>query len=329
MTIRLAITPGEPAGIGPDLVIQIAQQAHPHELVVIADPELIITRAKQLKLPIKLNPFSPDDKAQALPAGELSILPVNTIAPVIAGELNPKNGAYVIETLDQAINGCQQGWFDGMVTAPVNKAVINDAGTPFSGHTEYLAAQTQTEQVVMMLASDAMRVALVTTHLPLKDVASAITAEHLEKVIRILAHDLEQHFGISKPKIIVLGLNPHAGEGGHMGHEEIDTIIPVMEKLQAEGLQLIGPLPADTAFTEKHLNNCDAVLAMYHDQGLPTLKYQSFGQGVNVTLGLPIIRTSVDHGTALDLAGSGKANAGSLHYAINYAITLAKHRRSL
>lgn len=327
MTLRLAITPGEPAGIGPDLVVQIAQQAHDVELVLIADPEVIKARAEQLKLPLKLHSFNPNVKPSTQLAGELTILPVTTAETVIAGELNPNNGAYVIETLSQAIKGCQQAWFDGMVTAPVNKAVINDAGTPFSGHTEFLAEQTDTEQVVMMLASDEMRVALVTTHLPLKDVAEAINANHLEKVIRILAHDLEQHFGIAKPRITVLGLNPHAGEGGHMGREEIDVIIPVMEKLKIQGINLTGPLPADTAFTQKHLQACDAVLAMYHDQGLPTLKYQSFGQGVNITLGLPIIRTSVDHGTALDLAGTGKADAGSLNSAINYAISLAKHRR--
>jgi 4-hydroxythreonine-4-phosphate dehydrogenase len=255
------------------------------------------------------------------------VLPVTLATNCIAGTLDTRNAHYVLATLSAAIDGCLNQHFAAMVTAPVNKAVINDAGIAFSGHTEFLAQRTGTEQVVMMLATEGLRVALVTTHLPLAKVAEAINASHLEKVLRILQGDLQHYFGLDTPRITVLGLNPHAGEGGHMGTEEIDEIIPCLDKLRAQGFQLTGPLPADTAFTQKHLAQCDTVLAMYHDQGLPVLKYKGFGNAVNITLGLPIIRSSVDHGTALDLAGSGKADLGSLQTALHYAITMAENRQ--
>jgi 4-hydroxythreonine-4-phosphate dehydrogenase len=329
MTIlRIALTPGEPAGIGPDLIIQLAQTEHSAELIAIADPALLQQRAEKLKLPLTIRLFDSSLAPQINKASELCVLPIALAKSCIAGELNIDNAHYVLATLDAAINGCMDNTFAAMVTAPVNKAVINDAGISFSGHTEYLAEKTDTEQVVMMLATEGLRVALVTTHLPLQEIPKEITSAKVETITRILHHDLQQHFGLQQPKITVLGLNPHAGEGGHMGREEIDEIIPCMEKLITEGMQLTGPLPADTAFTEKHLVQCDAVLAMYHDQGLPVLKYKGFGNAVNITLGLPIIRTSVDHGTALDLAGSGLADMGSLQTALSYAINMAEHRSS-
>ncbi len=327
-TLRIALTPGEPAGIGPDLAIQLAQTEQAVELVAIADPQLLQQRAAQLKLPLKLRYFDHNSPAQPTAASELCVLPVPLATPCQTGSLNPNNARYVLTTLSTAIDGCMNNNFAAMVTAPVHKGIINDAGIAFSGHTEFLAQQTTTEQVVMMLATEGLRVALVTTHLPLQQVPSEITATRIETITRILHKDLQQHFGLSSPRITVLGLNPHAGEGGHMGREEIDEIIPCMEKLNAEGMALTGPLPADTAFTQKHLTDCDAVLAMYHDQGLPVLKYKGFGKAVNITLGLPIIRTSVDHGTALDLAGTGLADKGSLQTALDTAITMARHKSS-
>jgi 4-hydroxythreonine-4-phosphate dehydrogenase len=326
MTLRIAITTGEPAGIGPDLVIQLAQQQHNVELVAIADPNLLQQRAHQLNLPLRLHNLDLSQAPQANSPAELTILPVNLTSPCQAGTLNTDNAHYVLATLDAAIDGCMNDSFAAMVTAPIHKAIINDAGINFSGHTEYLAHRTNTPQVVMMLATLGLRVALVTTHLALKDVPEKITSPHIQTVSRILYNDLQHYFGLAKPVITMLGLNPHAGEGGHMGREEIDHIIPAIEQLRSEGMQIIGPLPADTAFTEKHLIQCDAVLAMYHDQGLPVLKYKGFGKAVNITLGLPMIRTSVDHGTALDLASTGKADGGSLQTALDYAITMAKHR---
>jgi 4-hydroxythreonine-4-phosphate dehydrogenase len=321
---RIALTAGEPAGIGPDLLIALAQQPHQAQLIAIADADLLAQRAAQLGLPLRLSPWQPGQTTAAR-AGELFIAPVPLIAPVTAGTLNPANARYVLATLERAIDGCQSGEFDAMVTAPVHKGVINDAGIAFSGHTEFLAERTLTEKVVMMLATDTLRVALATTHLALADVPRHITADNLLTVLRILHRDLRDKFGIAEPRILVLGLNPHAGESGHLGREEIDVIEPCLNKLRAEGLQLTGPLPADTAFTAKYLDNADAVLAMYHDQGLPVLKYQGFGRAINITLGLPIIRTSVDHGTALDLAGTGRADAGSLHAALALALQLAHH----
>jgi 4-hydroxythreonine-4-phosphate dehydrogenase len=327
LTLRLALTPGEPAGIGPDLCILLAQQAQAEEIVVIADPDLLLARAAELGLPLKILPFNPDQPPTPTPAGQLRVLPVALRSPVHSGRLDPANAAYVLETLDAAIAGCRDGRFAGLVTGPVHKGVINDAGIPFSGHTEYLAEQTGSAQVVMMLAAPGLRVALATTHLPLRAVSDAITVEGLQQVLRVLHQDLRTRFGISAPRILVCGLNPHAGEAGHLGREEIEIIAPALEALRTEGLQLYGPLPADTLFTPRYREQADAVLAMYHDQGLPVLKHHGFGQAVNITLGLPIIRTSVDHGTALELAGSGRAEVGSLQAAIATAVQMARAGR--
>ena len=315
---KLAITPGEPAGIGPDLCIQYAQQAHDFQMILLTDPALIEQRAQELGLPIELVEFSPE-QTQPSGSGRLYYQKVPLTESAVAGQLNVNNASYILATLDQAIEGCQNGCFDALVTGPIHKGIINEAGIAFTGHTEYLAEKTQTDKVVMMLACEEMKVALATTHLPLKDVPDAITSSSLTQVIKILDHDLKTKYGIRSPHILICGLNPHAGEDGHLGTEELDTIIPVIEKLKSHGLNLTGPLPADTLFAKKNLQTADAVLAMYHDQGLPVLKYQGFGQAVNVTLGLPIIRTSVDHGTALDLAGTGHAGTGSLDYAIHIA----------
>jgi 4-hydroxythreonine-4-phosphate dehydrogenase len=322
---RFALTPGEPAGIGPDLCLLIAAEPQPYPLIAITSRDLLAERATQLGVVVNLLSVSPDAwPEQPAPAGSLYVWDTPLRAPVVAGQLDKANGAFVLETLTRAGQGCIDGAFTGMITAPVHKGVINDGGIAFSGHTEFLAELTQTEQVVMMLATGDLRVALVTTHLPLRDVADAITPQVLERVTRILHADLVNKFGISRPRILVCGLNPHAGEGGHLGREEIDIIEPAMERLRSEGMDLRGPLPADTLFTPKYLEHCDAVLAMYHDQGLPVLKYKGFGAAVNVTLGLPIIRTSVDHGTALDLAGSGKIDTGSLHVALQTAYQMAE-----
>lgn len=318
----LAITAGEPAGIGPDLVLRLPELGLPARLVVIADKHLLASRAAQLGLPTALHDYQ---AGQAAPAGALEVWHVPLAAAATAGQLDAANGRYVLATLDVAIDGCQSGEFAAMVTAPVHKGVINDAGIAFSGHTEYLAERTGTPKVVMMLAGAGMRVALATTHLPLRAVADAITRDSLREVITILHADLVAKFGIAAPRILVAGLNPHAGEGGHMGREEIDVIEPVLSELRAQGMQLVGPLPADTLFNPDKLSSADAVLAMYHDQGLPVLKHASFGAGINITLGLPIIRTSVDHGTALDLAGSGRADPGSLFEACLLACQLAQH----
>ncbi|HAU3145225.1 TPA: 4-hydroxythreonine-4-phosphate dehydrogenase PdxA [Salmonella enterica subsp. salamae] len=319
---RVVITPGEPAGIGPDLVVQLAQHAWPIELVVCADGVLLTERAAMLGLPLSLVPYSPDVPAAPQPAGTLTLLPVSLRAPAIPGQLTVENGLYVVETLARACDGCLQHEFAALITGPVHKGVINDAGIPFTGHTEFFEERSQAKKVVMMLATEALRVALATTHLPLRAIADAITPALLHDVIAILHHDLRTKFGLRDPHILVCGLNPHAGEGGHMGTEEIDTIIPVLEELRAQGMRLTGPLPADTLFQPKYLDHADAVLAMYHDQGLPVLKYQGFGRGVNITLGLPFIRTSVDHGTALELAGQGKADVGSFITALNLAIKM-------
>ena len=315
---RIALTPGEPAGIGPDLCLSLAQQTLNTELVAICDPALLEQRAAALNISFRYRLFDPATPARSTP-DELCILPVPLKTPVHCGQLDPDNARYVLDTLDQAINGCQSGDFDALVTGPVHKGIINDAGITFSGHTEYLADATHTRDVVMLLASDELRVALATTHVPLSQVSACITRDSLTRVIRVLHQGLQSRFNISKPRILVCGLNPHAGEGGHLGHEEIDTLIPVLESLRKEGMTLVGPLPADTLFSASNIANSDAILAMYHDQGLPVLKYSSFGQAVNITLGLPIIRTSVDHGTALELAGSGKGDNGSLLMAIKYA----------
>ena len=321
----LAITAGEPAGIGPDLCVQLAQLQLPCKLVVIADSELLHQRARLLQLPLEITNYTPSIATEHKVNG-LQVLHVSLSEPAVPGELNPANARYVLKTLEIAVAGCSNGEFDAMVTAPVHKGIINDAGVAFSGHTEYLAELTHSS-TVMMLAGGGMRVTLATTHLPLKDVAAAITRKGLEQRLRIVHHDLINRFAIATPRIAVAGLNPHAGESGHLGREEIDTIIPVLDKLRAEGMNLIGPLPADTLFNPPQLENFDCIFAMYHDQGLPVLKHASFGGGVNITLGLPIIRTSVDHGTALDLAGSGKADPGSMLAAIDMAMALIANRK--
>ena len=318
------VTPGEPAGIGPDLCLLLARDAQPKPLLAIASADLLGGRAGQLGLDIQLIETGPGRWPDApAPAGSLYVWDTPLRAPARPGALDPANAAYVLEALTRAGQGCLDGTFAGLITAPVHKGVINEAGIPFSGHTEFLAELTGTAQVVMMLATHGLRVALVTTHLPLKDVASAITVNRLARVARILHADLVGKFGIAKPRILVCGLNPHAGEGGHLGREEIEVIEPCLAQLRGEGLDLVGPLPADTLFTPKHLAHCDAVLAMYHDQGLPVLKYKGFGAAVNVTLGLPIVRTSVDHGTALDLAGTGRVDTGSLRVALETAYQMA------
>lgn len=324
----IAITPGEPAGIGPDVVLQAAVQGFQYPWFAIANAELMQQRAEQLALPVNVI---------VIEAGQLSTLPVaaaNTLyvlnqalnEPVLCGQLNAANAAYVINTLNTAIDLALAGNIAAMVTGPVHKGIINDSGLPFTGHTEHLRDRAGVDDVVMMLATEGLRVALVTTHLPLKDVAQAITETKINTVMTILHHDLQHYFGCAQPRILVTGLNPHAGEGGHLGYEEIDVIIPTLNKLRQRGINSEGPLPADTLFQPHYLNDADAVLAMYHDQGLPVLKYKGFGQAVNITLGLPFIRTSVDHGTALDLAGTGKANIGSLLTAFNTAAEMAQHR---
>ena len=322
----IAITAGEPAGIGPDLCVMLAHKSFPAKIVVIADADILIARAKLLNLPLEIKPYSPQSLAQHTGNGALVVLHEPVITQVTAGVLNSSNSQYVLDTLTTAAKGCISKQFDALVTAPVHKGIINDAGIKFSGHTEFLAELSRTPQVVMMLVGSHLRVALATTHLALKDVPAAITLSSLETTIRILHQDLVEKFGLSNPRILVAGLNPHAGEDGYLGREEIEVINPVLEKLREEGMQLIGALPADTLFAKHHLAKADAVLAMYHDQGLPVLKHASFGEGVNVTLGLPIIRTSVDHGTALDLAGTGNIQIGSMLAAIDLAITLANNK---
>ena len=332
ITPTIAVTTGEPSGVGPDLCLQLAEwQAGANSLdgrfrlVVLADRKLMAERARQLNFQGELRDWAPEVQPKA---GVLDILHVPLIVPSTPGKLDPANSSYVLCLLDQALSGCQSGQFSAMVTAPVHKGVINDAGILFTGHTEYLAEKTQTPQVVMMLAGENLRVALATTHLPLKDVPAAITRDSLENVLRILHVDMNKKYGFAQPRILVAGLNPHAGEGGYLGDEEITVIIPVLEKLRTEGMKLIGPLPADTLFTPPILTQGDCVLAMYHDQGLTALKYATFGKGINVTLGLPIIRTSVDHGTALELAGTGRADPGSLFTAIGQAVEMAQRARS-
>jgi 4-hydroxythreonine-4-phosphate dehydrogenase len=322
----IALTAGEPAGIGPDLCVGLAHDPAPGtHIVVIADPVLLRERAITLGRPIEIVQWH--GKRRAVPAapGTLHVAPVTIAAPSVAGRLDVANGRYVVETIHRAVSGCISGEFSALVTAPVHKGVINDAGVPFTGHTELLAELTGTAQVVMMLVGGGLRVALATTHLALADVPHAIETGSLTRTLQILDTALRRDFGLAHPRILVAGLNPHAGEGGHLGREEIDVIGPVIEAARASGIDAHGPLPADTLFNPERLAGCDAVLAMYHDQGLPVLKYASFGEGVNVTLGLPIIRTSVDHGTALDLAGSGRAHGGSLREAIALAVEFAKN----
>lgn len=321
----VALTPGEPAGIGPDLAVMLWGKSLPAQVVVIADRGLLAERARQLGLDVPIAEYVPGAE---LAEDRLQVWHVPLAIPARAGALEPRNARYVLRTLELAVEGCQRGSFEAMVTAPVHKGVINDAGIPFTGHTEYLAERTHTRQVVMMLAGGGMRVALATTHVPIKDVAGALTQDSIEGGLRIVISELQTRFGIARPCIAVAGLNPHAGESGHLGREEIEIITPVLERLRREGHDLKGPLPADTLFHPERLRGYDAVYAMYHDQGLPVLKYASFGSGINITLGLPIIRTSVDHGTALDLAGTGRIDSGSLIAAIELAAELARNRRA-
>ena len=323
----LAITSGEPAGIGPDLCVKLSVSPPGIPFIVIGDRNLLLQRAALLGIDLRLHDFIAGQPGQPGQPGSVALVHVPLAAECRPGVLDPANSQYVLATLNCAIEGCMSGVFSGMVTTPVHKGVINDAGIPFTGHTEFLAEQTHAKQVVMMLVGGGMRVALATTHLALKDVPHAITPGLLEAVLRIIHSDLRLRFGIAQPRILVAGLNPHAGEGGHLGREELDVMIPVLDRLRAEGMDVSAPLPADTLFTPERLARCDCVLAMYHDQGLPVLKHASFGQGVNITLGLPIIRTSVDHGTALDLAGTGKADEGSLREAIRLAVGMLVHER--
>ena len=318
MIPRIAITTGEPAGIGPDLCRALAGHEFAAELVLIGDPQLLAERARAARQP-PLREYLPDNAAQD---GTLSVLPVRLNTPARAGRLDSANAGYVLHTLDRALQGCLENEFQAMVTAPLHKGIINEAGIPFTGHTEYLADRSDSEQVVMMLAAPGLRVALATTHLPLTEVPAAITRTGLDATLRCLHRELQRRFNIPDPHILVAGLNPHAGESGYLGREEIDILEPVIRNLQQQGMQLTGPLPADTLFTPPWLQQADAVLAMYHDQGLPVLKHTGFGQSVNITLGLPFIRTSVDHGTALDKAGSDTASAGSLLAAIQLATEL-------
>ncbi len=323
----IAVTSGEPAGIGPELCLRLAGYEGGAQPVILGDRHLLEARAAQLGQAVNFRDFCPKNPVDR---SRLDVLNIPLAVPAQAGVLDAANGHYVLALLDRALAGCQTGEFAAMATAPVHKGVINEAGVHFTGHTEYLAEKTETPLVVMMLAGDTergpLRVALVTTHLPLKDVSAAITADVLEKTLRILHADLRGKYGLAAPRILVAGLNPHAGEGGYLGMEEIEVITPVLEKLRAEGMALSGPYPADTMFTPPILAQGDAVLAMYHDQGLTALKYATFGKGINVTLGLPIIRTSVDHGTALELAGTGRADPGSLFEAVAEAARMATRK---
>lgn len=326
MIHRIALSVGEPAGIGPDLAVLAAQRDRPFELVAYADRELLRARACQLGLPLTLLPHQPSEPPGRSRAGSLRVCHVAMAAPAVAGRLERANAAYVLDALDTACDACSAGSAAALVTAPVHKGIINDAGIAFTGHTEWLAIRTGAAMPVMLLASVALRVALVTTHLPLKDVPTAITAPRVEQTLRILHAALQKDFAIAHPRIVALGLNPHAGEGGHLGGEERETIAPTLAKLRKDGLDIEGPLPADTAFVPTHLVDADAVLAMYHDQGLPVLKYAGFGRAVNITLGLPIVRTSVDHGTALNRAGTGRVDPGSLEAALEAALAIARRR---
>lgn len=318
---RIIVTPGEPAGIGPDLCALIARNRFDCELVAVADPDLLTRRARKLGLELELRAFNPESPAGRCEPGQLKVLPVKLGCHEQAGQLNTKNARYVLETIKHATHLCLAGTATAMVTGPVHKGIINDAGISFSGHTEYLSTLTGGNPV-MMLATPGLRVALITTHIPVSRISQSIDQPLLERVIRILHSDLRDRFHLQSPRIAVCGLNPHAGEGGHLGREEIDIICPALDRLREQGIRLQGPLPADTVFTPEHMRCADAIVAMYHDQGLPVLKHLGFGNAVNITLGLPIIRTSVDHGTALDLAGSGEICTGSLEYAIQTALEM-------
>ncbi len=323
---RIALTSGEPAGIGPDLCLAIAREALDCDVVCLGDRGLLADRARQLQIPVALQDYDSNARSKHVP-GQLKVCHQPLVSQSVPGRLDSTNARYVLALIDRAIEGAVSGEFDAIVTAPVHKGIINDAGIPFTGHTEYLAERTGAALPVMMLATEDLRVALATTHLPLKDVSAAITVESLCQVLEILDHDLKQWWGIAAPRIAVCGLNPHAGEGGHLGDEEIRVIGPAVARMRDRGLLVSGPTPADTAFVPAKLAACDAVLAMYHDQGLPVIKHSGFDRAVNVTLGLPILRTSVDHGTALDLAGTGRADHRSLAAAIRLALAIAPRRQ--
>lgn len=320
----IVLTPGEPAGVGPDILIKLSQQDWPIRLVACADPYLLTERAKQLNLMLKLIHYSPDplNNQNYQKAKTLEILPINLIKKSNPGQLNKENGYYVIKTLERACNGCINGEFSALVTGPINKKIINDSGIKFTGHTEFLAKQSNVKKVVMMLSDKKLRIALATTHIPLKEVANEISFNNLKETIRIIHKDLKTKFKIKDPTIYICGLNPHAGEGGYIGFEEIDIIIPVIKYLHKKGMRVYGPFPADSLFQPKYLNNADVILTMYHDQGLPILKYRNFNSAVNITLGLPFIRTSVDHGTAIDIAGTQRPNPKSFIKALKTAINL-------
>ncbi|EAQ66511.1 4-hydroxythreonine-4-phosphate dehydrogenase [Marinomonas sp. MED121] len=323
----ICITGGEPTGIAPDIILKALQQNFNAHIVVLSSKKVLEERAKALNIKTNIIQHSAEDARSPHKAGEIHLLALEHEHAVIPGKLDKQHSPYVLKTLELAAEGCLTGQFDAIVTPPVHKGVLCETGIHFSGHTEFFQQKCNSEQVVMMLATEGLKVALATTHLPLKDVSSAITKESLTQVIEALNKDLKTRFGHQRPRILVCGLNPHAGEDGHLGMEEIETIIPVLDTLKKQGMDLVGPLPADTLFSPKNLENCDCVLAMYHDQGLPVLKYKGFGNAVNITLGLPIIRTSVDHGTALELAGTGDANEGSLIIAINHAIEMANNAK--
>ena len=323
----LILTAGEPAGIGPDLCLALANQSWPARLAVAGDIELLQQRAQMLGMKLSLRESALEEVSEHEP-GSLQVLHRPLASAVVAGRLNTGNAGHVLQLLDLACDACTSGLADAMVTAPLQKSVINDAGIAFTGHTEYLARRTGASTPVMLLTSGKMKVALATTHLPLREVADAITAPLLEQVLEVLLSELQARFGIAKPRLMVCGLNPHAGESGHLGREEQTIITPVLDAFRARGIPIIGPVPADTAFTPAQLARADAVLAMYHDQGLPVIKHAGFGEAVNVTLGLPVIRTSVDHGTALELAGTGRASAASMEAAVRLAIEMANHSAS-
>ncbi|GJM06720.1 MAG: 4-hydroxythreonine-4-phosphate dehydrogenase [marine bacterium B5-7] len=320
---RIVITGGEPAGIGPDIIIQLASRNAPCELVAVADPKLLQERARQLRVPLTINLCELTSAPKPHKPYHLSVVPVSLEKPVTPGTLDVANVPYVLNTIQTAADICIRGQAAGMVTAPIHKGIVISSGKPFSGHTEFLRDYSQAQHVVMLLATHDLRVALTTTHIPLADVPAAITPELLEKTLRILHLDMRKWYKIADPTIFVLGLNPHAGENGYLGREEIDIINPTLDKLRKVGMRLVGCVSADTAFTQKNLQRADAFLTMYHDQGLPVLKAVGFGEAVNITLGLPFIRTSVDHGTALDIAGTGNANVSSLRSAVNMAVEMA------
>jgi 4-hydroxythreonine-4-phosphate dehydrogenase len=324
---RIALTPGEPAGVGPDVVVRLSQKHHPAELVAFCDPALLLERAEMIGLPLAIEAFDEERAPRPHTPGHLCIAPLSLHAPTRVGQVEPANAPYVLSCLREAVRTCLDGTCDALVTGPVHKGVINEADIAFTGHTELIGELTGASPV-MMLVAGRMRVALVTTHLPLAQVPGAITTERLIDVLTTVDADLRRHFGIDSPSISVCGLNPHAGEGGHMGLEEIEVIGPALEQLRSRGLRLSGPWPADTAFTPQQLQGKDAIVAMYHDQGLPVLKYAGFGEAVNVTLGLPILRTSVDHGTALEIAGTDRVRTGSLEAALDLAIELGARRRA-